>query len=158
MNYSFSYEDRISEINNDLAQYNQLKQLSSMEFEIVSIPESLINTVENALVVAIYSLSEQLLKNRIYTILDVEFEEENQTHKDKYVLKQMDPDSHPVTPSLDRITAELRTFYPKFKLYTPCVVEAYVKAYKSLLDARHKYAHANRHTQDIDFGYALKFI
>lgn len=154
--WEFDYETRVAEIELNLQGYVQLKQLS--ENSLVLISDGLIKTLENALVISIYSLSEQLLKDTVYSILEVTFEEDSQTHKDRYILKQMDPNKYPMTPTIDRINSELKIYFPEFKLYFPDIVSDYKSAYKQLLNARHDYAHANNHTEDIDFGNALKFI
>lgn len=156
VSWQFDYEARMIEIEQNLQGYTQIKQLS--ENPLVSVSEGLVKTLENALVVSVYSLSEQLLKDTVYSILDVTFEEEDQTHKDRYILKQMEPSKYPMTPTIDRIRSELRVYSSNFKLYMPEIVRDYKEAYIQLLNARHEYAHANNHTENIDFRNALKFI
>lgn len=156
VSWQFDYEARVIEIEQNLQGYTQIKQWS--ENSLVSVSEGLVKTLENALVVSVYSLSEQLLKDTVYSILDVTFEEEEQTHKDRYILKQMEPSKYPMTPTFDRIQAELRVYASHFKLYMPNIVKDYKDAYLQLLNARHEYTHVNNHTENIDFRNALKFI
>lgn len=156
VSWQFDYEARVIEIEQNLQGYTQIKQLS--ENSLVSVSAGLVKTLENALVVSVYSLSEQLLKDTVYSILDVTFEEEEQTHKDRYILKQMEPSKYPMTPTFDRIQSELCVYSSNFKLYMPDIVKDYKDAYRQLLNARHEYAHANNHTENIDFRNALKFI
>ncbi|MBF0806251.1 MULTISPECIES: hypothetical protein [unclassified Streptococcus] len=146
----------MAEIEKTIADYTQLKQL--VNNELFTMSESLIKTLENSLVIAIYSLSEQLLKNTIYKILEVQFDIDQQTPKDRYILGQMPPERYPVTPTIERILAEMKFYYPKFELYTPSIVMNYKDSYVKLVKARHDYAHANNHTQNIDFDSAKKFV
>lgn len=156
--YNFCYEERLSEIEKSIADYTQLKHFASGELGLISISENLIKTIENSLVIAIYSLSEQLLKDKIYRVLQVRFDKNEQTPKDKYILRQMPPERYPVTPDLIRIKNELKLYYPNFTLYTPKIISNYRESYKNLVKARHDYAHANNHTQNIDFDAAKKFV
>ncbi|NYS33240.1 hypothetical protein HZZ02_05530 [Streptococcus danieliae] len=153
---NFSYRDRLTEIEKTIGDYTQLKQLENNGLFLIS--KHLLKTIESSLVIAIYSLSEQMLKNKIYRVLEVQFEEENQTPKDMYILKQMPPDRYAVTPNLRRIKQELELYYPQFELYTPKIVTDYKESYEKLVAARHDYAHANYHTENIDFESAKKFV
>lgn len=155
--WDFSYEDRLQDIEQSIADYTQLKQMSETS-SLISISPNLIKTIENSLVIAIYSLSEQLLKDKIYNILQVRFIAEEQSSKDKYILKQMPPERYPITPDLDRIRKELRVFYPEFKLYFSKINKDYKDSYVKLIKARHEYAHANNHTSDLDFDAAKRFV
>ncbi|MGT2963926.1 hypothetical protein [Streptococcus acidominimus] len=146
------------EIEKLIVGYTQLKQLASSELSFISISENMIKTIENSLVIAIYSLSEQLLKDKIYRVLSVRFDTNEQTPKDKYILKQMPPERYSVTPTLSRIRQELRIYYPSFTLYMPKIISNYKTSYENLVNARHDYAHANNHTQNIDFDAAKKFV
>lgn len=149
---NFSFEDRMEEIDRSISAYNELLQSS-----FISASDNLKKIIENSIVVAIYSLSEQLLKDTIYKILEVDFSQNTQTYKDKFILKKM-PLNSPMTPDIDRIMTELKVYYSEFVLKVPNVVSQYEVEYKKLVDARHKYAHGNKHTQNIDFDYAKKFV
>lgn len=156
VNNVFSYQNRVDQIEIMLSDYTQLKQLA--DNSLIQISQNLTRTLESSLVVAIYSLSEQLLKYSIYSILEIEFEEERKTAKDKFILKQMPIENFPITPTLDRIKKEIKVYSSEFKLFLPASCENYKKAYIELLNARHEFAHANNHADDIDFLSALKFI
>ncbi|MBZ2065816.1 hypothetical protein K1I94_02780 [Streptococcus sanguinis] len=158
MDYKFSYQERIENIENSIASYNQLKQLSTQASGFITISDSLLDNLGSSLVVAIYSLSEQLLKDTIYKLLEVDFKEETQSFKDKFILKQIPPESHPITPDLDRIKSELKIFDSNFKLYLPKITDTYKKAYIKLIKARHDYAHGNIHTEGIEYTDALHFV
>lgn len=158
MDYNFSYQERIENIENSIASYNQLKQLSTQASGFITISDSLLDNLGSSLVVAIYSLSEQLLKDTIYKLLEVDFKEETQSFKDKFILKQIPPESHPITPDLDRIKSELKIFDSNFKLYLPKITDTYKKAYIKLIQARHDYAHGNIHTEGIEYTDALRFV
>lgn len=158
MEYNFSYQERIENIENSIASYNQLKQLSTQASGFITISDSLLNNLGSSLVVAIYSLSEQLLKDTIYKLLEVDFKEETQSFKDKFILKQITPESHPITPDLDRIKSELKIFDSNFKLFLPKITETYKEAYMNLIQARHDYAHGNIHTEGIEYTDALRFV
>lgn len=156
VNNVFSYQDRVNQIEEMLVGYTQLKQLA--DNSLIQISPNLIKTLESSLVVAIYSLSEQLLKYSIYSILEIEFEEARKTAKDKFILKHMPIENFPITPTLDRIKKEIKVYSLAFKLFLPVSCENYKNAYIELLNARHEFAHANNHTDNIDFSNALKFI
>ncbi|WP_409373673.1 hypothetical protein [Streptococcus suis] len=156
VNNVFSYQNRVNQIEEMLSGYNQLKQLAGNP--LIQISQNLTKTLESSLVVAIYSLSEQLLKYSLYSILEIEFEEERKTAKDKFILKQMPIENFPISPTLDRIKKEIKVYSSEFKLFLPASCENYKNAYIELLNARHEFAHANNHTDDIDFLSALKFI
>lgn len=152
----FNFYIRILDIENNLNDLNELKNLSSNN-SIIKFSPTLIHTIENALVVAIYSLSEQMLKNKIYNILDVHFDENEQDLKDKFIFDRM-PDNYAMTPNVDRIEKELKVYYRGFKLYLPKINIKYKEAYNDLVKARHSFAHANIHTEDIDFKKAIEFV
>ncbi|HGA1202073.1 TPA: hypothetical protein ACIRG0_001636, partial [Streptococcus suis] len=65
VNNVFSYQNRVNQIEEMLSGYNQLKQLAGNP--LIQISQNLTKTLESSLVVAIYSLSEQLLKYSIYS-------------------------------------------------------------------------------------------
>lgn len=153
--WKFSYEERLEDIERAIVDYTWLKQSMGGP---ISFSDTLIKTIENSIVISIYSLSEQLLKDKIYSILQVRFNDEEQSPKDKYILNQIPPEKHPITPDLDRIKKELKIFYPEFKLYLPKIVDNYKNSYVQLVKARHDYAHANNHTANIDFDAAKRFV
>ena len=86
---NFSFEERMEEIDSSIASYNSLKKLRDDENPLVLISSNLIKLIESSIVIAIYSLSEQLLKSTIYKILEVDFSEDTQTYKDKFILDKM---------------------------------------------------------------------
>lgn len=155
---NFSFEERMEEIDSSIASYNSLKKLRDDENPLVLISSNLIKLIESSIVIAIYSLSEQLLKSTIYKILEVDFSEDTQTYKDKFILDKISPEKHPITPDIDRINKELKIYNNKLNMKIPKVVNRYKIEYEKLIDARHKYAHGNKHTENIDFDYAKKFI
>lgn len=150
---NFSFEERMEEIDNSISAYNELKQSS-----FISASDNLKKIIENSIVIAIYSLSEQLLKDTIYKILEVDFSQANQTYKDKFILDKMPPKTYSITPDIARIKNELRVYNKEFDIKVPKIVSQYKDEYEKLIKARHKYAHGNKHTQDIDFDYAKKFV
>ena len=131
--WKFSYEERLEDIERAIVDYTWLKQSMGGP---ISFSDTLIKTIENSIVISIYSLSEQLLKDKIYSILQVRFNDEEQSPKDKYILNQIPPEKHPITPDLDRIKKELKIFYPEFKLYLPKIVDNYKNSYVQLVKAR----------------------
>lgn len=150
---NFSFEKRMEEIDNSISAYNELKQSS-----FISVSDNLKKIIENSIVIAIYSLSEQLLKYTIYKILEVEFSQNAQTYKDKFILDKMPPKTYSMTPDIVRIKNELRVYNKGFDIKVPKIVSQYKDEYEKLIKAQHKYAHGNKHTQDIDFDYAKKFV
>lgn len=158
MEYNFSYEDRFADIENRIASFNEVTQLFRQNPDLITNPDTVKSTMKMSLVVAIYSLSEQLLKDTIYKLLEVDFTEETQSSKDKFILKQIPPESHPITPDLDRIKSELKIFDSNFKLYLPKITDTYKNAYIRLIQVRHDYAHGNIHTEGIEYTDALRFV
>jgi hypothetical protein len=152
----FDFDGRVREIEKDLLSLDSFKNLTIGSM--MSIEDSLIETIEDSIVIAIYSLSEQMLKDTIYRILEVTDLEHPKSAKDIYILNQMPPDSYPITPKLDRIKKELKLYNNSFNLLLPTITENYKEAYNHLVKARHDYAHANEHTREVDFRGALEFV
>lgn len=101
---------------------NLLKKLRDEPDSLFLVPSNLIKLIESSIVVAIYSLSEQLLKSTIYKILEVDFSEDTQTYKDKFILDKISPEKHPITPDIDRIIKELKIYNNKLNMKIPKVV------------------------------------
>lgn len=165
ISFNFSYDEQKSKIESeDIPNYLNLKNFLNKEEseELKPFQNHLLETFENSIVVSIYTLSEQLLKKTIYSLLEISFDEKIWSHKDKFILKRMPPDSYPVTPTFQRIVDELSIYNSDFKLYSHPWIETlgYKEAYKKIIDARHKFAHENRHTTDISdyFHNALEYI
>ncbi|WP_427156717.1 hypothetical protein [Streptococcus sanguinis] len=168
--FDFDYETRKNEIvGEEYANFQRLKEFFKEEeyngdTSLLSpFKEHLLNTYRNSIIVSIYSLSEQLLKSSLYKLLDVRFNTEEQSLKDKYILKQMPPATYPITPNLERIQKELGVYRGKFKLYSHSITKRYEDAYKKIINARHKIAHEGKlnNNEDELEGYfldAIKYI
>lgn len=164
VSWQFDYEARKSKIEmEDIPNYLRLREFMPKEEarEIQTFQNHLFETYENSIVVSIYSLSEQLLKNVIYSLLEVRFHDD-QSNKDKYILSQMPPETYPITPNRERIEKELTVYYSDFKLYSHPWLEqiGYKTSYDKIIKARHSVAHENAHTADIanHFYSALKYV
>lgn len=156
---NFNFDERMSDIESSLSDLTNLKNNSN---GLITVSEKLIKTIENSLIVAIYSLSEQLLKSTIYKLLNVEFDKDSQDAKDLFILKTMPLESHAMTPDIERIKREFQPYKDlnniNFNLISPKLIENYKESYIELIKARHRYAHANNHTESIDFKEAMEFV
>ncbi|RSJ89321.1 hypothetical protein [Streptococcus mitis] len=158
MEYNFSYENRFADIENRIASFNEVTQLFRQNPDLITNPDTVKSTMKMSLVIAIYSLSEQLLKNSLYSVLNVNFNEENQGPHDKFILNRMSPNTLPMTPTIERIEQEHRILFTEFKLYIPPKIKKYQNKYEQLLKARHGYAHSNEYVDNVDYDATKHFV
>ena len=119
--------------------FRNISQQLSVDFESLN---DCIDSYEFSLLISCYTISEQLLKNFIYHIL--EKDGNSNEYIDLFINKKIDPEKFSPSVLTNKIKEQIEVFCANYKLIISEDHEDF-RIYNNMIKARHQYAHANHY-------------
>jgi len=119
--------------------YRTFSQNINLAFEYI---DDCIDSYEFSLLISCYTLSEKLFKHFIYEMLDKD--SHRNTYLNLFINNKINPNKFSPNVKIESINKELSNYKDKYELLLS-KTHTSLKKYDEMINARHKYAHANNY-------------